>query len=240
MGGCAPAELGQNPDVIWWTDHETGDFADWDRGGYHWSAGGGSIDISTSPEPVRSGRHSLRSVVTSVATGQSSAGAARSDGLPTEAYYSAWYFFPVPITTTGYWLFFKFRALDPSDGTTKLDVWDLDVITDNSGPMRLSLYQHGTPSNQFPAPNTSIPIGRWFQVEAFLRAARDNSGRLTIWFDGEQVFEQTDSSTMPSSLVEWDVGGVTEAIVPDPATMFIDDACVSKHRLGPEFPIFSR
>ena len=64
--------------------------------------------------------------------------------------------------------------------------------------------------------------------------------RLTIWFDGVQVFDQSGIPTMPSSLIEWDVGGVTEAIVPDPATMFIDDACVSTRRLGPSFPVFSR
>jgi len=46
--------------------------------------------------------------------------------------------------------------------------------------------------------------------------------------------------TMPSSYIEWVVGGGTEVIDPSPAIMFIDDAAVSKRRLGPDFPVFWR
>jgi len=97
------------------------------------------VEVATSPSPVRSGHYSLRSDVTSPGSGsQSSGGASRNGGLPTEAYYSAWYYFPEAITATNYWLFFKFRSRTvPSDDTTKVDTWDLDVVTDSNGLMGL-------------------------------------------------------------------------------------------------------
>jgi hypothetical protein len=240
--GCAPANIGQSPEILWWTDHETGDFSDWDqKGGYHWSAQGGVTEIVTRPNPTRSGQYSFRSSVTSPGTGtQSGAEASRSGGLPTEAYYSAWYYFPEAIVSTSYWLFFKFRSrTDPSDDTTTVNTWDLDVMTDSNGAMNLALYHHSN-SDEQTAAALSIPIGRWFQVEAFLRAVNDNTGRITIWFDGVQAFDIGGQATMPSPYIEWSVGGIAEVISPNPAAMYIDDAAVSTKRLGPAFPVFWR
>ena len=240
--GCAPANVGQSPEILWWTDHETGDFSDWDRaGGYHWTSEGGGAEIVTSPNPTRSGEYSFRSSVTAPGAGtQSGAQASRGGGLPTEAYYSAWYYFPQGVSSTNYWLFSKFRSrTDPNDDSTVVNTWDLDVMTDSNGVMSLALYHHSNSDGQT-ADTPSIPIGRWFQVEAFLRAVNDNTGRLTIWFDGVQTFDIVGQPTMPSAYIEWSVGGITEVISPNPSAMYIDDAAISTKRLGPNFPIFWR
>lgn len=241
MVSCAPADLGKSPDILWWTDHETGDFTDWDAGGYRWTAEGGTLDIVSSPLPTRSGKHSLRSTVTSPGAGtQSGAAAWRSGGLPIEAYYSAWFYFPEPISSTSYWLFSKFRSrTNPNDASTVVNAWDLDVMSDSTGTMSFALYEHANAQRR-DAASLGVPIGRWFQVESFLRASNDTTGRLTVWIDGTQAFDVTAQATMPSSFTEWSVGGIAEVISPSPATMYVDDAAISTRRLGPDYPVFWR
>lgn len=243
--GCAPADLGQDPNFIWWTDHETGNLADWDQGGSHWTypQGGANLEVVTLPNPTRSGKYSLMSSVRSQATGiQAAAQTLRTSGLPEEAYYSAWYYLPAPITQTTYWAFFQYRSRN-ADNSTVFNVWDLEVLVDDNGAMYLSLYLHAFGSvsaARTDAHTPSIPIGQWFQVEAFLRAVNDTTGRLTIWLNGTQIFDVLPQQTMPSSYIEWVVGGLTESINPDPAVVFIDDAAVTKRQLGPNFPVFWR
>ncbi len=110
---------------------------------------------------------------------QSAAQALRTGGLPTEAYYSAWYYFPKPIISTSYWAFFQYRSrTDAADSSTVLNVWDLEVMTDSNGTMYLSLYLHAFGSvavNRWDNTTANIPVGQWFQVEAFLRATNDTS-----------------------------------------------------------------
>lgn len=236
--------MGQSPDILWWTDNETGDLSDWNNGGYTWTSGGASsLEIATSPSPTRSGKYSLCSSVTS--TGQvgtqSGAEAFRNSGLPSEAYYSAWYYFPTAVTSpTNYWLFFKFRSRTGATSDASISgLWDLDVYIDSTGAMYLTLFNHNTGVPEPLSAQPAIPIERWFQVEAFLRAATDNTGELTIWFDGTEIVDLT-GQTAYSSYVDWAVGGVTEVISPSPTVMYIDDAAISTQRLGPDFPVFWR
>ena len=239
--GCGPADLGQDPHILWWTDHETGDFSDWDQGGYHWASADTSTQIVTTPNPARSGRFSFQSTVTSPGSGTiSGAQASRSGNLPNEAYYSAWYYLPSAVQATSYWLLFKFRSRsDPTDASTAVDVWDVDILTDNNGSMFYELFEHKT-STRWEDHAAPIPIQRWFQIEAYLRVASDSSGQITVWIDGSQVFNVSGQSTLPTAYVEWNVGSVAEVITPNPATMFINDAAVSTRRLGPDFPVFWR
>lgn len=113
-------------------------------------------------------------------------------------------------------------------------------MTDSTINNGLSLYQHSNPSTRQNYTAESLPIGQWFQVEVNLHSATDSSGNLTVWLNGTQIFAVVNQATMPSSYVEWVVGGATESIDPDPGIMFIDDAAVAKRRLGPDFPVFWR
>jgi hypothetical protein len=236
--------MGQSPEIIWWTDNETGDLTDWNNGGYVWNSNSGSsFKIATSPSPVRSGKYSLCSSVTStgVVGTQAGAEAFRNSGLPPEAYYSAWYYFPAAVTApTTYWLFFKFRSRTGTTSDAPISgFWDLDVDIDSTGAMYLALYNHNISSDVPLLSQPAIPIGRWFQVEVFLRAATDTTGELAVWFDGTQIADVT-GQTAYSSYVDWAVGGVGEVLSPSQVTMYIDDAAISTQRLGPDFPVFWR
>jgi hypothetical protein len=239
--GQGPSDLGSSPDILWWTDHETGDLNDWTRnGGSLWTIAGGELSVVTSP--VRSGNYALRSSVTSSSTMLSEAVAQRAGvQVPVDAYYSAWYYVPAASIPDTYWLFFKFRsrcvASDPSSGA---EVWDFNFVPDGNGGMQFALFGHvkGVDEPQVNAP--AVPIGQWFQVEAFLRVANDDTGRLTVWENDTVIFDVQGRPTMPSSCVEWSVGGIAGVITPASATFYVDDAAISTRRLGPTYPIFWR
>lgn len=226
--------------MLWWTDHETGDLSDWlSESGDTWTANGGALDLVSSP--VRSGRYALRANVASGAGGIASAAIGIRGALtPNEACYSAWYFIPTRITTTGFWLFFKFRSRQVADQpNTDVDMWDLDVVTADNGSLVLSLYRHDR-EEVLAGLDTSVPIGRWFQLEACLLAANDDTGHLAVWLDGQRVFELNAQLTMPSQYVEWNVGSIAREITPMSASIYVDDAALSTRRLGPDFPVFWR
>ena len=235
-----PVALGRDPDILWWTDYESANFSDWidDGRGSTWFASGGSVDITT--DYARSGTHSMRSVVLSPGLGTLSSGTARrSEGLPVEAYYSAWFYVPSPITATEYWLFSKFRSRTvASDPSTFVDVWDMDIRVQD-GTMRFALYHHDS-GDVAPLASPLVPLGRWFQLEALLRPTPDASGRLSVWVDGTLCYDLVDMPTMPTSYAEWSVGGIAELITPPQATLYVDDAAVSIRRLGPDSPVFWR
>jgi len=233
--------IGSSPEILWWTDHEDG-LADWtsgggDRGGLL-ASNGGQVELST--EFARSGRTSLRSIVTSPGEGAGSTGVARRTGsLPKEAYYSAWYYVPEPMTGGQYWLFFKFRSRTvAADPATAVEVWDFDFNAHGDGTMGVFLYHHDT-GDRVPLASPLVPLRRWFQVEAFFRAAGDATGRLELWFDGALIYDIAEP-TAPSDYVEWQVGGVAEFISPVGSTLFVDDAAISTERLGPDYPVFWR
>ena len=40
-----------------------------------------------------------------------------------------------------------------------------------------------------------MPVGQWFQVEAFYRNTQDTTGRLTFWLDGRQIVDIANQPT---------------------------------------------
>ncbi len=241
--GCSPspANVGQSPEVTWWTDHESGDLGDWSQNkqGGSWTLGGGTVEVAAGI--ARSGNHALRATVRSHEdSARSAAIALRGRVTPEEACYSAWFWVPAPVSASEFLLFFKFRSrTNASDYDTSVEVWDFNVVPNRDGALVVSVHRHDT-DEVFTSERPTLPIGRWFQLEACLRAASDKTGRLILWVDGVTTFERAPLATMPSQYVEWNVGGVTQGLTPATATVYVDDAAISTHQLGPDFPVFWR
>jgi hypothetical protein len=267
--GCSSptVDLGGDPDIIWWTNVETGDTSDWTNGGPSvgriWSYGPAN-QLWPSTDVARSGRYSLRaSIVTNGSSSSSSPPfvppdgvlAIREAGLPSVGYYSAWYYLPQPAfpissgPSSTYWLIFKLRSrLDPTNPSSVVELWDIDLSSLTTGgpggDLALDLVHHPPPPSlavrQSRIANPpAVPIGRWFQIEVLFHAASDTSGQITVWQDGVSVFDIENMPTAPSNYVEWSVGSVSTGLSPPVATLYIDDAAVSLRRLGPSFPPFS-
>jgi hypothetical protein len=79
--------------------------------------------------------------------------------------------------------------------------------------------------------NPPIAVNAWFQLEAFYRAAADNTGQLTLWLDGKLILDLA-GATGPAGWVAWDVVSVGKSLNPEPAVLYVDDCAISKTRLG--------
>jgi len=235
--GCAP-DLDVGSDVLWSAGFETGTFDEWirvpTRGAEAFPAPGDKIEVSN--ERAHDGGHAAKLTIdTSTAGEQQNTLVSRTGSLPTEAYYSAWYYLPRSENVGTYWVIFKFRlrtiADDPS---TSAEFYDLDLRDLPSGEMTMVLYDHRL-AHEVPlgVPDPVVPVGIWFQLEAFYRNTQDTTGHLTVWLDGRQIIDIADQPMAPTPWIEWDVGNIGEDLTPSPAVLFIDDCAVSQTRVGP-------
>jgi len=234
--GCSQLDVGS--DLLWTARFETGDFSEWTN------VDGGSAQafpmppnmIAVSNAQAHHGSDSAALTITAGSDGaQENAGLSRVGGLPTEAYYSAWYYLPYSVSVGPFWVIFKFRMrTNPDDLNTANELYDMDLATLPSGEMTLRLYDHRTSADiPLDVSNPIVPVEAWFQLEAFYRATNDDTGRLTYWLNGQQVVDIAGAPTSPTSWVEWDACSVGENLTPPTATLYIDDCAISRSRVGP-------
>lgn len=234
--GCQQIDVGS--DLLWTARFETGDFSEWTStpGGQTEATPAPPSTVAVSDSHARSGQFSAAMTITAGSDGaQANSVLARAGDLPTEAYYSAWYYLPRSVSVGTFWVVFKFRErASADDPSTTTERWDMNLATLPSGEMTLRLYDHATAADvplDVPAP--LVPVEQWFQVEAFYRPADDGTGRLTFWLDGQQVVDLAGAPTSPTTWVEWDVGSIGENLTPDTVTLYVDDCAVSRSRVGP-------
>jgi hypothetical protein len=234
--GCSQLDVGS--DLLWTARFETGDFTEWTG-----VAGGDAQAFPMPPNTIavangqaHTGRYAAALTITAGSDGtQENAVLSRAGGLPPSAYYSAWYYLPYSVSVGTFWVIFKFRMrTDANDASTAGELYDMDLATLPSGEMTLELYDHRTAGDlPLDVSNPIVPVEQWFQLEAFYRAANDDTGHLTYWLNGQQVVDIAGAPTSPTSWVEWDACSVGEDLTPQMATLYVDDCAVSRSRVGP-------
>lgn len=233
-GGCAPRlDVGSN--VLWASLFEGGTFDEWtaDGAGAAWASPTPANLIEVTTERVRRGGSAAKLTVDAPAgAGQSNVVLSRAgDPLPPAAYYSAWYYLPRSIGVDMFWVIFKFRQ---QEQMTMDELFDLDLINLDTGEMSVQLYDH---RKQAVVPldveSPVVPVGRWFQIEAFYRNAQDDTGALTFWLDGRPIIDLPRQRMASSPFVEWDVSSIGENLNPGTAVIYVDDCAISRTRIGP-------
>jgi hypothetical protein len=231
--GCGQ-RLDVGSDLLWTGLFEGANFDEWmgDNAGtaQAFPAPPNVIEIST--ERVHHGAYAAKLTIDAAAGGsRASAVLTRAGTLPVEAFYSAWYYVPRSVTVGDYWVIFKFRQQDQS---TMDELYDLDLINLPTGEMSLLLYDHRLQGNvALDVTNPVVPVGQWFQIEAFYRNAQDDSGRLTFWLDGRPIVDIANQPMAPTPWVEWDASSIAQNLNPSTAVLYIDDCAVSRARVGP-------
>jgi len=189
--GCGPrVEVGS--DVLWTALFEGGNLNEWT------GVTGGAADATPSPPNTISvstaaahhGSYGAQLTIDAGPDGtQENAGLVRKGGLPVAAYYSAWYYLPQTVSVGTFWLIFKFRQRSVADDpSTEAELYDVDLINTPGGEMTVSLYDHRIAGSvPLDVANPVVPVSVWFQLEAFYRNADDDTGRLTLWLDGQQI-----------------------------------------------------
>ena len=232
-GGCGP-RLDVGSDVLWTGLFEGNSFDEWmsDSGGDALAFPQPPNLIEISGERVHHGGYAAKLTIAAQSGGSrgSSVLLRAGDPLPPEAYYSAWYYLPRSISVGMYWVIFKFRQQDQA---TMDELYDLDLINLPTGEMSLRLYDHRRGDVDLDVPGPVVPVGQWFQVEAFYRNTQDATGRLTFWLDGRQIVDITNQPMAPTPWIEWNACSIGQELTPSTAVLYVDDAAVSRMRVGP-------
>jgi len=212
---CQPKlELGSN--VLWSTDHESGDLTDW-----YLAPGGGLVpDTSMSPVevvkgPAHSGSWSLH--LTDLAASDTiGPGVYRELDSPPDAYYSAWYYIPRQYQTRSQWTIMKFRSRSDDDPNMISHGHDLNLRTLPGGQLILYVYSHDPMYLQAPLvdPPAIVPVEAWFQLEVLYRQRTDETGKLLVWLDDRLVYDLEQRRTAGSNALVWSPCNVGEDVVP--------------------------
>jgi hypothetical protein len=233
--GCGP-ELDVGSDLLWTARFESGtlDEVTGAPGGSVSAFPGTSDTVAASTERAHTGAYGVKLTIDAEGGAQQSAGFGLSGDLPTEAYYSAWYYLPRSVTVGMYWVIFKIRMrTDATDPGSDTELYDVNLANLDTGEMTLRLFDHRNGDVALDTPSPVVPVGAWFQLEALYRNANDASGRFTLWLDGRQIVD-VNRPMAPTPWVAWDAISVAIDLTPPLATLHVDDCAVSRSRVGPQ------
>jgi hypothetical protein len=230
--------------VLWSADHESGDLSQWyvDDGGGEFNSGNASS--AASHDVAHSGRYSARATI--VTPGISAVRLFRwnESHINPEAYYSAWFYFPLRYRAPVWWNVFSFKS---RNGPANDAFWSLQVGNRPAGGMYLYLdwwnglsiegpHRGEFGGRSFDQGGKDVPVWNWMHVEVFLRQSSAFDGQLIVWQDGVELFNVRDVRTRypaPNGANEWSVNNYGDAITPSPTTIYIDDAVISTSRIRP-------
>jgi hypothetical protein len=160
--------------------------------------------------------------------------------------YEAWFYLPAAYRITGnYWNLFQFKSRSTAGAVDPL--WFVDLVTTADGSLRPTLiWWHRTLEGPRPGQAglrrlqplspVTVPAGRWFSLKARLHQSKDFDGTLQVWLDGQLIFDQTGVRTSFNNCAynswcatnEWSVNNYSDGLNASPATLYIDDAQISR------------
>lgn len=234
--------------LIWYADMETDNLDQWypttdgrNCGGEQNNAGAIS-EVSAArsrPGGTRSAALRIQNVNGDQGT-RLERGRCESENYPQGLYYGVWFFIPVHHQTpAGWWNVFQFKSkkVPGQAGLGSDPMWVLDLRDTDNNTMTLRLRDKvGEGTNYYPQENPiHFPIGEWVHVEAFYKEGSQNDGAIIVWQNGVEIYRKLGVTTRyATGDARWSVNNYTEKIVPDPSTIYIDDATITTERIGPD------
>jgi len=236
---------------------ETGNLTQWNSNG---QGGGGLYNSGTwtagaSTDVAHGGSYSLKATISTPSTPTSAVRAFRwaEPRAHRDAYYSAWYYWPVADVLTGnpangqFWMIMQFKSRTLDD--LKNDpIFGVELANKSGGGLvpRIVWYGYfegphqGDPvswKSYNPIVETPVPVGHWVHFEAFLHQSTGAAfdGQVTFWQDGVKIFDMTSVRTSYDNPNfdswhaddEWSANNYSDGISPNPGTLYIDDAKIA-------------
>jgi hypothetical protein len=237
-GGVTAGEAAILPqgELVWSTDHEVGDFSDWERGGmfyggeYEWGDVNGYVDIGEG----RDGSNGVVADINTVARGETSGGVRMYRRIePTPAYYRAWFKLQDAHTVSDWWSIFLFHARDDSLSLDNdVSMWDIRVVDTDGGDMALQFFDHDVMQGTLAAGQRGLVVpGEWFEIRAYLDYRPTNGTRLVVWLNDELLFDMKALHTAEQANVFWSIGNGAARLDPADCTLNLDDAAIHKAAL---------
>lgn len=218
-----------DPGILWSSGFESGDVSEWTADG---AAMGGEIQQAVTARVSTTQAHSGGSALQlsfDEADGEHHWAELHRKTEAGPAYYSAWFLLSEQHDPGVYWsIFYFFSETTPGDSSTRRPLWDLNL---NSS----TLYFYDERSQKFvdAMPATPYPVGRWFQLEAYLEHPPGASAHLIVWQDGIRILDLPNLPPAPSEHVYWAIGTQSDQLTPAKCTLFLDDAVIARERVGP-------
>lgn len=214
------------PVALGWSTGFEDRFCDYTQpGGFCYAEARASYEIVSSP--VRSGRYAAAFTVESDDPSGTQARCVRQGGLPSAAYYGAWYFVPAPTTNFAVWNLFHFQG-----GTSSVPhgLWDVSLVNTTNGQLRLVVFDFLSGLVRTPIDTPPIPIGSWFHLQFYFKRAANATGEVALYQDGRQVFAREGIITDDSDWGQWFVGNYADGLMPADSTLYVDDVTISATR----------
>lgn len=235
-----------SPALLWSADQESGDMTQWyypDVKEGNFNGGGvytsGVASAVTSTDFAHSGTRSAKLDITTPSSPTSGVRLFRweESNSNNEAYYSAWIYIPEKYTPTQFWNIFQFKSKDTAGNDDPF--WLLSVGNRaTTGNMYLYLYYWQTgsgPTTNEVGPKSydqaivDLPVGKWVHIESYLKQASDYTGHVTVWQDGQMIFDKDGVKTKyAGGTNEWSINNYSNGFTTSNATIYVDDAAISK------------
>jgi hypothetical protein len=228
------ARLNLGSDLLWAAHHETGDLSEWtDDGKGGVSTPTTEISVTISADYAHSGKYAVK-LSNAAVSDYEDARLWRTEQYPQAAYYSAWYFLPRGYQTTNDWTIMQLRVPPAADGGAVSLLLDVDLRSLPGGNSILSVYDHRPQylRSATPDPAVPVPIGSWFQVQAFFDYSSGPDGRFVLWLDNHLLYDLQRPFNLPDGAVYFSVCSVSKALSPPDSVIYADDAAVSLTRVG--------
>ena len=228
-GPLPPADtsITEAVELPWETGFEDG-FCDYaDSGGLCYANPAASYELVDTP--VRSGTHAAAFHIAGVEGDGLQARCARHGILPEAAYYGAWFYVPVPLTSINNFNLFHF---DGEGADVHHDLWDVSLELDADGELSAYVFDFLRMMARPTGALGRVPVGEWFHLEVYWVRATDPTGTFALYVDGAEVLSLTNLVTDDSEAGEWYVGSLATALTPRPYTLYVDDVTLSATRRG--------
>ena len=153
-----------------------------------------------------------------------------------QLYYSVWYYFPQAYTPSLFWNVMQWKSKHLVSGVETSDpFFSLEVGQTTSGEMYFYLGDDHTGGTfqQNAQSLLPIPVGQWFNVEAFYQCDGSGAGRVTIWQAGRMLWDVKDVDTRyADGTCAWSVNNYSSGLTPASATIYVDDAAIGTGRIS--------
>ena len=217
-------------ELVWSTDHETGDASDWDQGG---ELNGGEYDWDEVAFDVEQGAGRNGSLGLSI-TIDTGFGDSPSHGVrfyrrieQAPAFYTAWFRLEEAHTVEDWWSISLFHAReDPLSLDNDVSFWDVRVVDTANGGMALQFFDLDTMRGVLADARGDVAPGEWFELAFYVDYRPPDESRILVLRDGMLLFDVNNLHTGVEDNVYWAVGNGAGNLQPSQSTLYIDDASI--------------
>ncbi len=225
--------------LVWKGDFETGNLSQWKGKGEFLNQGSGMYSLITS---AHRGNFAASLTIDTDAPSETGAHAAYLffyQALPEDAYYySAWYFIPENVRIKEWWSIMQWKSTYDGNSDNSIRVFSVSIQRAPNG-LELVVNQRPQPNEEdgnnvvYNQDKKLVPIGQWFQIEVYYQRADDNTGKVIVWQDGDELFNISNVRTVFSDkTIYWSVHNYSNSLSPSPLSIYVDDLAISRTQVG--------